>query len=261
GWDGGGYRHAMPVAAEPGADVVFAVQAKCPAGIEDRELLVERLAEAAAADPSRRVVVKVRARAGEAQTHAETFDLGDLVGALGERAPANLVVADGPMDAALAGAGALVTVSSTAALEALARGLPVLLLDDWGVSDRMINTVFTGSGLFGSTSELVEGRFRRPRITWLADNYFHGAAADDWMPRLDALADLRDAGGLRKPVRRHGRAGGALRRAWERKLQLGDHDRSLTGSAAYALGVPARGLVRGVRRLRRRLEAPVATTA
>lgn len=251
----------LPFLAEPaqapqhvGTDVIFAAQAKVPAERDDRMVLLAALAELARRRAPHRVVVKVRARSGEAQTHAEEHDYADLLAELARLVdvPANLVVEDGPMADKLARAAALVTVSSTAALEAIALDLPALLVDDFGVSPAMINTVFEGSGLFGSTEDLVAGRFRHADPAWLADNYFHEAGADDWASRLDALVEAREIVPLPPLARRHDLSGGALRTAFERRRMLGEHDRSLTGAIAWGVGVPARGVVRRVRRLRRR---------
>ncbi|WP_165308332.1 DUF6716 putative glycosyltransferase, partial [Agromyces binzhouensis] len=239
---------AEPVeaAAPGGTDVVFAAQAKVPVGPDQRSLVLSALAELARRRSDRRVVVKVRARAGEAQTHEEAHDYADLMGDLGAAGelPRNLVVEDGPMAAHLARAGALVTVSSTAALESIALGLPTLLLDDFGVSPAMINTVFEGAGLFGSTDDLEAGRFRLAEPAWLADNYFHGHDADDWAARLTALVESREIVPLPHLERRHDLSGGALRSAFERRRMLGEHDPSLAGALAWGVGVPARGVVR-----------------
>jgi hypothetical protein len=234
--------------------VIFAAQAKVPAERDDRMALLAALAELARRRAPHRVVVKVRARSGEAQTHAEEHDYADLLAELARLVdvPANLVVEDGRMADKLARAAALVTVSSTAALEAIALDLPALLVDDFGVSPAMINTVFQGAGLFGSTADLVAGRFRHADSAWLADNYFHEAGADDWASRLDALVEAREIVPLPPLERRHDLSGGALRTAFERRRMLGEHDRSLTGAIAWGVGVPARGVVRRVRRLRRR---------
>lgn len=231
-------------------DVVFAAQAKVPAERVDRVKLLAALAELARRRAPHRVIVKVRARSGEAQTHAESYDYADLLAELAE-VPANLVVEGGPMAARLARAAALVTVSSTAALEAIALDLPVLLVDDFGVSPAMINTVFEGAGVFGSTTDLVAGRFRHADPAWLADNYFHEPDADDWASRLAALVEAREIVPLPPLERRHDLSGGALRIAFERRRMLGAHDRSLTGAIAWGLGVPARAVVRRVRRLQR----------
>lgn len=255
---------AVPPASSVGSaagDVVFAVQAKVPAGRDERVRLLGMLADAARAQPEHRIVVKVRARPGEAQTHAEQYDLGELLGDADVVAglggvPANLVVLDGPMSGHLERATALVTVSSTAVLEAVAVGVPVLLLDDFGVGPKQINTVFEGSGLFGGSGELVAGRWREPEECWLDDNYFHGEEHDDWERRLDELAVQRDRAPLAVPERRHDLSGGALRRAYERRRMLGAHDRSVAGVVAMLVARPARWAVRRVRRVRARLSRP-----
>ena len=249
-----GARGAVPAASD--GDVVFAAQAKVPAQLEDRVRVLAALAEHARRNPERRVIVKVRARRGEAQTHREEHDYAELVEELGPAAPPNLVVEHGPMAAKLARAGALVTVSSTAALEAVAMDLPVLLLDDFGVSPAMINTVFEGSGLFGSTHDLVAGRFRHAAPAWTADNYFHGLDGDDWTGRLDALVAAREIVPLPPIERRHDTSGGALRTAYERRRMLGDYDRDPVGTVAWTFGVAARTAVRRARRLHRWLQRP-----
>jgi hypothetical protein len=241
-------------AASAGTDVVFAAQAKVPAERADRIRVLAALASYARAHRDRRVIVKVRARRGEAQTHAEEFDYADLLVELSaSRAldvPRNLVVEDGPMAAKLANAGALVTVGSTAALEAIALDLPVLLLDDFGIAPAMINTVFEGSGLFGSTTDLVAGRFQRADAAWLHDNYFHGAGADDWVRRLESYVAAREIVPLPRLERTRNLSGGALRAAFERRRMLGAHDRSLSGALAWGVGVPVRAVVRRMRALR-----------
>ncbi len=217
------------------------------------------LADAARRRPQRRVVVKVRARAGEAQTHAESYDYAELLAdplvraELGGTLPPNLVVEDGPMADHLARASALVTVSSTAVLEAVAEGVPSLVIDEFGVEPKLINTVFVGSGLLGGADALVSGAARHPEPAWLGDNYFHGSDADDWLDRLEGLVARHRSEPLPLARRQYNLTGGALRRAFERKRMLGPHDRSFEGAAAMVVAVPVRWVVRRVRRLRNRL--------
>lgn len=255
---GGANGVALVAAVDDGdrTDIVFAAQAKVPMEREDRVRMLRWLSDAARRRPNRRVVVKVRARAGEAQTHREEYDYGALLAdaevraELGGTLPANLVVEDGPMSDQLARASVLVTVSSTAVLEAIADGVPALLIDDFGVAPKLINTVFEGSGLFAGADVLVAGEVRHPDPAWLDDNYFHGPEADDWLARIDALVARRRAAGLVLAARRHNLAGGSLRRAFERKRMLGGHDRSVAGMLAMIVAVPTRWCVRRVRRVR-----------
>ncbi|MBT2498196.1 hypothetical protein J7E25_03735 [Agromyces sp. ISL-38] len=243
--------------AQERTDLVFAAQAKVPATREERIQLLGWLAAAARRRPARRVIVKVRARAGEAQTHAEAFDFAELLAdpavrdELGGTLPPNLVVLDGPMHDHVERAAALVTVSSTAVLEAIASGVPALLVDEFGVGPKLINTVFEGSGLFAGADEVIAGAGRHPDPAWLADNYFHGREHDDWARRLDELVAGRAERPLPLRARRHNLQGGALRRAFERKRMLGGYDRSPAGYLSVVVAVPSRWVVRRMRRIRR----------
>lgn len=229
-----------------GTDLVFAAQAIVPRLREHREHVARLLVRAARAQPDRRVVLKLRARPGEAETHRELVSYPELLAELGETPP-NLVISTAPMREALETAEGLVTVSSTAAIEAAAQGVPVIALDTFGVSRRLINLVFEGSGLLAGDEDVVARRFHRPAPEWLDENYFHDPAEDDWLARTTELVARRRAG-LLAPHRAPRRLGGRARDAWERKLALGDRDRSLSGTLAYAVGVPARRVLRAVRR-------------
>lgn len=184
-----------PPPAASGGPVVFAAQALVPATAPERSHLVERLAEAARAHPDRELVVKVRARRGEAQTHHEQVPLEDLVEGLADR-PANLVVRSGPMHEHLAGASGFVTVSSTALLEAVAAGVPAVALDDFGVGVEQINLALEGSGLLGGLDDVVAGRFAHADPQWCRDNYFHDPGEDTWVERVRELVDRRRDHGL-----------------------------------------------------------------
>ncbi len=233
--------------------VVFAAQPSVPLERVDRALVVQWLVATARQHPEWRVVIKTRAAAGEHQTHREEHPYPDLVPA---DAPANLVVESGPMAEHLDRAVALVTISSTAVLEAAARGVPALTLTDFGIGRHLINEVFVSSGLEGDSVDLVDGRFGTVRPSWMQDNYFHPASDDDWQRRLTELMVQRDAGTLvdREPARRS--RGGVLRRAWERKNALGGADRSALGWLALVIGAPIRTTKRLARKARALVDPP-----
>ena len=227
----------------------------------DRVRIAELLVAAAQADPSRRVVVKLRAAAGEKQTHRELDDYRDLLARIARREPLpeNLVVSTEPMARALDTAQGLVTVSSTAAIEAVARGIPVIALDMFGVSDQLINPVFVGSGLLAGEAAVVARDFRHPDAEWLADNYFHDPAMDAWLERLRSLVEKRRAGTLTpKPplARRGGRTAGRVRAEdGARSPAIA----SLAGGAVMVVGWPLRFALRSWYRLRRLVKGPVVT--
>ncbi len=237
-----------------GTDVVFAAQAKVPATLTDRMHVLEWLAQTARAHPEYRVVIKLRAAAGEQQTHAERYPFDRLLEGLADR-PANLVVSTGSMAEHLENAAVLVTVSSTAAIEAAALGVPVIALDDFGVSARLINLVFVGSDLLAGSEELIAGRFRRPHPGWLDDNYFHDPAENDWIEAIERALARREAGPFPLRPLYAGRLGGPLRQVWDRKRALGPYDTTISGRLILLVGYPARSVYRVLRRTRRSLRA------
>ena len=227
-----------------GTDIIFAAQAIVPLDRGDRMHLLGLLAELARSRPDQRVVIKLRATRGEQQTHDEDDSYEDLLDEL-ENRPPNLVVAAGPMSAFLANAAALVTVSSTSSIEAIALGVPVLALDEFGVGPDLINEVFIGSGLLAGADALVAGDFRTPSPDWLDDNYFHAECDNTWLSALDQLLRDRSIGMLADRAPLEVRRGGALRRAWDRKKEFKSLDRSASARLALLIGVPASLLLRG----------------
>lgn len=156
--------------------VVFAAQAKMPFERAERERVLLSLADTALGHPGLDVVVKLRAYAGEPQTHLERHPYDslwrDLVDS-GRVTDGSVRFAAGPMSTVLEPGTALATVSSTAVIEALDRGLPAVVLGDFGVSERLLNQVFAGSGLLGTLDDVAALDFRQPHREWLRDNYFH----------------------------------------------------------------------------------------
>lgn len=227
-------------ASDAQGPVIFAAQAIVPPTREQRVSMLRSLVSFACRYPHLRVVLKVRAVAGEGQTHAERWDYASLLASDFPSAPENIVIASGPMEEHLRGASALVTVSSTAAIEAVALGIPVMIIDDFGVSNELINGVFVGSDLLGGTRDLLARDFREPNAEWLDDNYFHPEADNTWVAAIADLVSRNRAGQLPVRPRIVRGGGGALRRAWDRKQALGSADRSLMGYLALAVGTPAR---------------------
>ena len=197
----------------PRTELVFAAQAKVPPERADREAILIGLAAAGSA------VVKLRAANGEQQTHREAWPYPDLMADLVEQGRldgGSIRFTTGPMPDALQSARGFVTVSSTAALEALAAGIPTLILSDFGVSAEMINIVFEGSGCIGTLADAAAGRFPRPDRAWLAADYFHPTSDNDWLKELERLLAVRAAG----PLPRRPRPSGSLLAQVRRRIRL-----------------------------------------
>jgi hypothetical protein len=186
--------------AQPGIDLVFAAQAKVPVDRARREQILLALADAGSA------VVKLRAWSEERQTHNETWSYPDLMDELVAQrrvAPDSIAFVGGSMQDALGASRGFVTVSSTAALEAMAMNRPTLIISDFGVSAEMINLVFQESGCLGTLDDLRSGRLYQPDPRWLEANYFHPAGENNWLELLNQLLEVRAAGQL--PPRPHRR--------------------------------------------------------
>ncbi|WP_420450885.1 DUF6716 putative glycosyltransferase [Ilumatobacter sp.] len=184
---------ATAAAPSPERDgpIVFAVQPDVPRSREERLALLRRWVEYADRWPDRQVVVKLRSRPGEQTTHPEPHHYETLAGTHLAEVPANLEFRYGVMEGVLDGARALATVSSTAAMEALAMGVPTVILADFGVQDRYGTRFFLRSGLMRTVEQVIDDDIGSPRPEWLADNGFHPDDTLDHVARR--VAELLDA--------------------------------------------------------------------
>ncbi|MER5603863.1 DUF6716 putative glycosyltransferase, partial [Streptomyces sp. NPDC002265] len=146
--------------------VVFAAQPSVPASRKDRAYLLERLIRHARKHPEREVLLKLRSKPGEHTTHIEELPYQKLV----QKAdpPSNFRLVYGHMGEVLDRTDLLVTVSSTAALEALHRRIPTVVLTDLGVREMLGNHHFVGSGLLASWDQLDAGHRPVPGQDWVA---------------------------------------------------------------------------------------------
>ncbi|HET6857010.1 MAG TPA: DUF6716 putative glycosyltransferase, partial [Streptomyces sp.] len=119
--------------AATGGVVVFAAQPSVPQSRADRSYLLRRLVQHARLHPAREVVLKLRSKPGEHTTHIEELPYQRLAARIEGGPPANFRLAYGHMGEVLDRTDLLVTVSSTAALEALHRRIPTAVLTDLGV--------------------------------------------------------------------------------------------------------------------------------
>ncbi|MFF2198178.1 DUF6716 putative glycosyltransferase, partial [Streptomyces sp. NPDC058157] len=164
---------------EPAGDrthrVVFAVQPSVPEARADRAYLLGRAARHARLHPDREVLVKLRSRPGEHTTHLEEHPYQRLAERLPGGLPPNLRLVYGHMGEVLDTTDLLVTVSSTAALESLHRGVPTAVLTDLGIRESLGNQHFLGSGCLASWDQLDAGLLPRGNPSWLTAHGVPGA--------------------------------------------------------------------------------------
>ncbi|MGW1374990.1 DUF6716 putative glycosyltransferase [Streptomyces sp. NPDC002446] len=175
--------------------VVFAAQPSVPESRADRTYLLRRAVEHARKHPDREVLIKLRSKPGEHTTHIEELPYQKLAARAPGGLPANCRLVYGNMGEVLDRTDLLVTVSSTAALESLHRGIPTAVLTDLGVREVLGNHHFLGSGCLASWDELDAGHLPQPDKDWLTRQ---GVAADgEYEKAFDAararVTELREA--------------------------------------------------------------------
>ncbi|MFG2290114.1 DUF6716 putative glycosyltransferase [Streptomyces sp. NPDC048595] len=155
--------------------VVFAAQPSVPESRADRTYLLRRAVEHARKHPGREVLIKLRSKPGEHTTHIEELPYQKLAAKAPGPLPPNCRLVYGNMGEVLDRTDLMVTVSSTAALESLHRGIPTAVLTDLGIRESLGNHHFLGSGCLASWDELDAGHRPEPDQEWLARQ---GVAAD-----------------------------------------------------------------------------------
>jgi hypothetical protein len=156
--------------------VTFVAQPSVPATRAERSYALAQAVEHAVVHPERRVIVKLRARVGEQSTHVERHHYVDLLRA--DHVPPNVEIAYGQMSDVLDRTDLCVTVSSTAALEAMHREIPTAVLTDFGVREALGNHAFLHSGALVSWAALHSGEIPKTDPGWAADNGVRGVAPD-----------------------------------------------------------------------------------
>ncbi|MER5434271.1 DUF6716 putative glycosyltransferase [Streptomyces sp. NPDC002588] len=174
--------------------LTFAVQPSVPKDRDARLHLLGRAAAHARLHPEREVLVKLRSLPGEQTTHVEANPYQVLVEELPQPAPGNLRLVHGNMAEVLDRTDLLVTVSSTAALESMHRGIPTAILTDLGVREAHGNHYFLHSGCLASWDDLDAGALPRPLPEWAAVQGI--GKPDPYAAARHRLARLRAAGPL-----------------------------------------------------------------
>lgn len=172
-----------------GERVVFAAQPTVPPEAQDRREILRWLARCAPPAPMMKLRVT---EPGEAATHYEAHPYpalwADLVAeGLVDHDAVEFV--GGSFTDVLADASLVASISSTALLEAVGAGIPILVLEDFGTSDELLNSLFEGSGALGTMCTPPEGVIPRPE--WIDDNYWHHPGENDL---VDLLRDVPPVG-------------------------------------------------------------------
>lgn len=150
--------------------LLVADQPTVPDRAPEREHLYAGALAYARAHPDREVLLKPRHRPDEDTFHRMRFHPEVLLG--GHELPSNFRIDYTPIATLLPSVDLLVTVSSTACLEALDHGCRVALVLDLGVHERYGNHVFLESGLLRTWEQITADDLGTPEPDWLASYFF-----------------------------------------------------------------------------------------
>ena len=242
----------------------FVTQPGVPESRAERRYAMLQVIEHANTNPNRHVIVKLRGRPGERTTHVEPHHYASFVRA--RRLPANVELVYGSMSDVLDRTDLCVTMSSTAAIEAMHRDIPTAILTDFGVRESLGNQMFLGSGAMTSWSALHAGALPKVDPDWAArhgvdDSDPYGAAARRIarlcdpatpLPGLRPWLNVADAAGyLPGVLRRHGidEFGGALSADQARTGATPLRSRALRAAARRTYQVGVRTLEPRIKRM------------
>lgn len=158
---------------EKGHDILFVEQPVIPNTLIDRLRLMDELVDLANR-VSCQVNIKARSAIGGTQPIAKAkFHIEEIYRIYQNKGlvPSNLTLVFEDMDRLLERTKLCVSVSSTALFRAMVRGIPVVVVSDFGVKDHFGNSFFMGSGCYGLLSEIDEYSGNFPSINWMQDNY------------------------------------------------------------------------------------------
>ncbi len=143
----------------PEADsIVFFEQPSVPDNPIQRKYICRRLADLARAWPDHPVIFKPRTSKVEATLHRHHGEMSSRVEKLARRIP-NLQISYKPSLALLKQCGCAITVSSTAAMEAMALGVSTRIVSDLGVNESLGNHYFLGSGALAHFDAIIRDPF------------------------------------------------------------------------------------------------------
>lgn len=163
-----------PIAGGPVHTVLFADQPTVPADRWDRVYVYQRLLDYAYAHSDRRVLLKPRHRPEEGTFHVMRDHPETVLPRLG-RLPDNFAIVYDSITSLLPATDLLLTISSTAALEAIGEGVRTVFVGDLGIHEKHGNQVLVQSGLVATFADVIADRIPQANPDWLADVFGDGA--------------------------------------------------------------------------------------
>jgi hypothetical protein len=150
------------------ASIVFFEQPSIPANPLQRRYLCTQLLRLAECWPDHQVIFKPRTSSLESTLHRSHGEMTKLISKLATRVD-NLRISLQPAQRLLRQSGCAITISSSAALEAMAMGVSTRIVADLGVNESLGNHYFAGSGALADFDAIAADPFTpKHNSEWLA---------------------------------------------------------------------------------------------
>ncbi len=173
-----GFPYLKKLELKGGDDIVFFDQNFPNMTYSEKAYILDGLIRIAAANPARKVLIKLRNMQSESTAHKGMHRFENIMKRVAARSavPANLSISVDSVDDVLKTAGLAISISSTAIFEALYNDINSVVLSDFGVRADFGNDLFSGSNIFAGFDEVVANNLPKVNTKWLNDNV---TAADD----------------------------------------------------------------------------------
>ena len=149
--------------------IVFFEQPSIPVHPLQRRFICRQLQGLAEAWPDHPVIFKPRTSSVESTLHRRHGEMASVIEAMSEKIP-NLKLSFKPATRLLQSCGCAITVSSTAALEAMAMGVSTRIVGDFGITETLGNHFFSKSGAVADFASIRSNPFEViHNTTWLRE--------------------------------------------------------------------------------------------
>ncbi len=227
--------------------IVFFEQPSVPDNPLQRRYLCRRLADLARAWPEHPVIFKPRTSGIEATLHRHHGEMARRVDKISRRVP-NLRISHKPSLALLQRCACAITVSSTAAMEAMALGVSTRIVADLGVNETLGNHYFLDSGALRDFDAILRDPFTPCHDeSWL---HSHGHCPEGGQRFVAALAARLESPPVPGGASRQGPPGWGSS-AWQKYALAHGGRRMLSSAGAHSRQRPSHRGLDLLRRIRR----------
>ena len=160
----------QPVSLINQRDIVFFEQLVAPKSFKERCYLLNQIVMLAKSSPHKKVWIKPRCKPGGRTIHKQTWHFERIKKILRLKFPSNLKFTYEPVNEILERTGLSITVSSTVAIESLARQIPTAIISDFGIRKDIHTASFVGSGCLATFDQLIDGHIPTVNSEWYAAN-------------------------------------------------------------------------------------------